>query len=78
MCGIQDILAKGRVDETANMLHGMVSTGRREMKVRTMKFKEWDCWYDEQCKAKKRDVKRALKEYKNGDDVTERVLQERC
>lgn len=77
MCGIQDILAKGREDETANVLHGMVSRGRREMKIRTMNFKEWDYWYDEQHKAKKRDVKRAPKECKNGDDVTERVLKGR-
>jgi hypothetical protein len=48
------------------------------MKIRTTKFKEWDYWYEEQCKAKKKEVKRAmkgykremmaLKEYKKGDD----------
>jgi hypothetical protein len=77
MCGIQDIFARGRVDETANMLHGMVSGARREMKIRTKKFKEWDYWYDKQCKAKKRKVKRAMKEYKKGDDGTERVQKGR-
>jgi len=47
------------------------------MKIRTTKFKEWDYWYDEQCKAKKREVKRATKEYKMGDDGIERVQKER-
>jgi len=67
MSGIQDNFARGRVDETVNVLHGMVSRARREMKIRTTKFKEWDYWYEEQCKAKKRKVKRAMKEYKKGD-----------
>jgi len=39
MCGIWDIVARGRIDETANMLHGMVSTARTKMKIRTTKFK---------------------------------------
>jgi hypothetical protein len=38
------------------------------MKIRTTKFKEWDYWYDEQCKAKKKEVKRAMQEYKKEDD----------
>jgi len=73
MCGIHDIFARGRIDETTKVLHGMVSRARREMKIRTTKFKEWDCWYDETWKAKKREVKRVMKEYKMGDDGTERV-----
>lgn len=38
------------------------------MENKTTKFKEWDYWYDEQCKGKKREVKTALKEYKKIND----------
>jgi len=67
MCGVQDTFARGRIDKTANVLHGMVGRARTEMKIRTTKFKEWDYWYDETWKAKKREVTRAMKEYKMGD-----------
>jgi len=32
------------------------------------KTKEWDYWYDEQCKGEKREVIMALKEYKMRND----------
>jgi hypothetical protein len=40
MYGIQDIITKGKVGETVNMLHGMIRTVGREMEVKTTKFKE--------------------------------------
>ena len=51
----------------------MVSGARREMKIRTTRFKELDYWCDKQCKAKKRKVKRAMKEYEKEDNGTEMV-----
>ena len=34
------------------------------MEISTKMFKEWDYWYDERWKGKKREVKTALKDYK--------------
>ena len=68
MCGIQDAVTKGKVDEAVNMLYGVIRRAGWEMEIKTRKFKEWDYWYDEQCTGKRRDVKMALKEYKKRDD----------
>jgi hypothetical protein len=38
------------------------------MEIKTIKFKEWDYWYDEQCEGKKREVKLVLKECKWRND----------
>lgn len=35
------------------MLYGVIRTAGREMEIKTMKFKEWDYWYEEQRKGKK-------------------------
>jgi cyanate lyase len=31
MCGIQDVISKGKVDETVYMFYGMIRTAGREM-----------------------------------------------
>ena len=72
MYGIQDIITKGKVGETVNMLHGMIRTVGREMEVKTTKFKEWDYWYDDQHKGKKREGKMTLKENKKRNDEESR------
>jgi hypothetical protein len=46
------------------MFYGMIRRAGRYMEIKTNKFKEWDYWYDEQCKGNNREVKMALKEYK--------------
>jgi hypothetical protein len=39
----------------------MIRIARREMAIKTKKFKEWNNWYDEQCKGEKKREKTALK-----------------
>jgi hypothetical protein len=50
------------------MLYGMIRGAGKEMEINTEMFKEWDYWYDRQCKGKKREVKTALKDYKKRCD----------
>jgi hypothetical protein len=54
MYGIQEVITEGAVGEVVNMLHGMIRRVRREMEVKTTKFKEWDYWYYEQRKGRAR------------------------
>jgi hypothetical protein len=57
MCGIQDVITKGEVDETVCMFYDMIRTAGREMAIKTAKFKERNNWYDEQCKEKRHKLK---------------------
>jgi hypothetical protein len=43
------------------------------METKTTKFKEWDYWYDVQCKVKRRGVKTAMKEYKKNKTGNVRI-----
>jgi len=38
VCGTQDAISKGKVDEAVNMLTGMIRTAGREMEVKTTEF----------------------------------------
>ena len=40
------------------------------MEIKTTRFKEWDYWYEEQCKVKKREI--ALKSYEERNDEESR------
>jgi len=64
MCGIHDVITKGKVDETVCMFYGMKRTAGKEMAIKTTKFKERNNRCDEQHKGKKTQVKTALKVYK--------------
>lgn len=64
MCGIQDVVTKGKVDETVCMFYGMIRTAGKEMAIKTTKFKERNNGYDKQRKETKTQVKIALKVYK--------------
>jgi hypothetical protein len=66
------LLKVKNVDEGVNMLYGMIRRAGRYVEIKTAEFKEWDYWYDEQCKGKKREVKVALKEYKERKDEESR------
>jgi hypothetical protein len=55
-------------ESALNMLHGMIRRAGRYVEIKTGEFREWDYWYDEQCKEKKREVKVVLKEYKKRKD----------
>jgi hypothetical protein len=65
---IQNITIKGGIYEAVNMLYSVIKTAGKEMEVKVTMFKEWDHWFDKQCKEKKREVKRPLKEYKKRND----------
>ena len=42
------------------------------MEIKKTTGKEWDNWYDKQCKGKEREVKTALKDYEKGNDEERR------
>ena len=58
------LLEVKNADEGVNMLYGRIRRAGRDVENKTAKFKEWDYWYDEPFKGKKREVKMVLKEYK--------------
>ena len=66
------LLKVNNVDEGVNMLYGMIRRAGSDLENKTAKFKEWDYWYDEPFKGKKREVKMALKEYKERKDEESR------
>jgi hypothetical protein len=70
---IQGNITEGKVEETVNILYGVIKRAGREMVTKTRQFIERDYWYDEQCKRKKREVKLALSEYKNKSDGESKV-----
>jgi hypothetical protein len=47
MCGVQYVVAEGKVDETVNMFYGMTRRAGREMEIKITKFQEWNYWFDE-------------------------------
>jgi hypothetical protein len=66
------LLKVKNVDEGVNMLYGIVRRAGRDFENKTAQFKEWDYWYDEPFEGKKREVKVALKEYKQRKDEESR------
>jgi len=64
MCGIQDVITKGKIDERVCIFYGMIRTAGKEMAIKTTKFKDRSNRYDEQCKEKNTQVKTTLKVYK--------------
>ena len=42
LCGIQDVLAKGKVHETVDILYVMTRKALNEMEIKKTSGKEWD------------------------------------
>jgi len=53
LCGIQDVLAKGKIHETVDILYVMTRKASSEMEIIKTSGKEWDNLYDKHCKGKK-------------------------
>ena len=78
MCGTQDVITKGQVDKTGQMLCGMTRRARRETEIKKTTVKGWDYWHHKQCKGNETEVKTVLKDYWKGNDEDSRSKYSIC
>jgi hypothetical protein len=73
MYGIKFLLQKGKINEAVNIRLFLVKRARAKMRCDGRKYRKEKHWFDEECMEKKREMKEALRKFKEKDDDKSRI-----